>query len=253
MMLEGWTTLPAGVFISIVVSAMGIGGGILWMPFFLILLDLSPERAVLTSLVIQAGGTGSGSVAYLRQKTIDFRLAAYLLGIAVPGITSGAALSRILAPAYIELVLGLLVMMTVFLFVSSNQPYEDTGQPRAPLKRMVGYSWIAGLVSVGAGMLSTGLGEWLIPVLRTKLSLRMQNAIASLTFVTFGVSVIGAGVHILMGSGFETPVVLWGIPGVILGGQIGPRITRRIDERKLKEVFIFLLLLIGIHLIYNAW
>ena len=39
----------------------------------------------------------------------------------------------------------------------------------------------------------------------------------------------------------------------LIGGQIGPRLAERINERKLKDIFIFLLTLIGIHLIYNAF
>jgi len=59
--------------------------------------------------------------------------------------------------------------------------------------------------------------------------------------------------HLLMGGRAEPAVILWALPGVILGGQIGPRITTRINERLLKEIFIFLLTLLGIHLIYNAY
>jgi penicillin amidase len=44
-----------------------------------------------------------------------------------------------------------------------------------------------------------------------------------------------------------------GVPGVIIGGQVGPWFTEKINERMLKEVFIFLLTLIGIHLIYNSY
>ena len=47
--------------------------------------------------------------------------------------------------------------------------------------------------------------------------------------------------------------ILWAVPGVIIGGQIGPRISERVNDRILKEVFIFLLTLIGIHLIYNSY
>lgn len=34
-MNEIWLALPAGILISTVVSSVGIGGGILWMPFLL--------------------------------------------------------------------------------------------------------------------------------------------------------------------------------------------------------------------------
>jgi len=43
------------------------------------------------------------------------------------------------------------------------------------------------------------------------------------------------------------------VPGVMIGGQIGPRIIRRINERILKEMFVFVLTLFGIHLIYNSF
>jgi uncharacterized membrane protein YfcA len=56
-----------------------------------------------------------------------------------------------------------------------------------------------------------------------------------------------------MGRAASPGVVVWAVPGVVLGGQIGPRITRRINERMLKDVFTFLLTLVGIHLIYNAY
>ena len=35
--------------------------------------------------------------------------------------------------------------------------------------------------------------------------------------------------------------------------QLGPRLAERINDRVLKEIFIFLLTLIGIHLIYNSY
>ena len=95
------------------------------MPFLLVVLKMNPETAVSTSLLIQTFGKGSGSIAYIRQRTVDHKLALLLILIAVPG--------------------------------------------------------------------------------------------------------------------------------VMIGGQIGPRITKKINERLLKEVFIFLLTLVGIHLIYNAY
>jgi len=97
------------------------------------------------------------------------------------------------------------------------------------------------------------MGEWLVPLMRTRLSLKMSNAIGTSIFITFGTCITGAIVHSLLGGAADLKLVGWAVPGVIIGGQIGPRITRRINERMLKEVFIFLLTLIGIHLIFNAY
>jgi len=57
----------------------------------------------------------------------------------------------------------------------------------------------------------------------------------------------------MLGSAADPMALAWAIPGVMIGGQVGPRVTDKINERILKDIFIFLLTLIGIHLIYNSY
>ena len=66
--------LPVGILIASVASTVGIGGGILWMPFLMIIFKLKPDQAVVTSLLIQSAGMGSGTVAFWQQQQIDLRL-----------------------------------------------------------------------------------------------------------------------------------------------------------------------------------
>ena len=108
-------------------------------------------------------------------------------------------------------------------------------------------------MAVASGMLSISMGEWLVPLLRNRLALTMNVAVATSVATIFGTCVLGAGAHLLQGGRADVPALLWALPGVILGGQIGPRIAGRINDRVLKEIFIFLLTLIGIHLIYNSY
>jgi uncharacterized membrane protein YfcA len=247
-----WVALPMGVLIATVVSAVGLGGGILWMPFFLLVMRMHPETAVLTSLMIQTAGMASGSIAYGRQGRLDVRLALVMLITALPGILAGACLSGRLTSARMELFLGILIMMTAFLFVSSRQRYDDIGVRRVAIRRAIPYSWVTVAAAIVTGMLSISMSEWLIPLMRSRLSLRMSSAIATSILITFGTCVVGLAAHLSMGAAAAPAVVAWAVPGVILGGQIGPRITQRIHERVLKDVFTFLLTLVGIHLIYNA-
>ncbi|CAN2042751.1 putative membrane transporter protein [Candidatus Magnetomoraceae bacterium gMMP-15] len=252
-MCESWIAFPVGILIATVVSSMGLGGGILWMPFFIIVLKLQPEIAVLTSLLIQTAGMGSGTVAFFRQKRIDLKLALFIIFIAIPGITTGAYIANTIKPSHIELILGILVLTTAFLFVSSNQKYGDIGVNRVEFKKIYRYSWVALIISIGSGMLSVSMSEWLIPMMRTKLSLKMSNAIATCIFITFGTCVLGSSIHLLMGGKADLLIILWAVPGVIIGGQIGPVITKKINERILKEIFVFFMTLVGIHLIYNSY
>ncbi len=57
--------------------------------------------------------------------------------------------------------------------------------------------------------------------------------------------------HVMIGEMFAAGVVLWAIPGVLMGGQVGPRLAGRIPEERLKEIFIYGLSLAGIHMIFN--
>ena len=252
-MIEYWYAFPVAILISTAVSSVGIGGGVLLMPFFLIVIKLSPEIAVVTSLMIQTAGMGSASFICVKQKRVDFKLASLILLIAIPGIISGAVLARYMEAEKMQLMLGLMVMTTAFLFVSAEQKYNDIGKSRVDMSDAYRHAWIAFPAAIASGMLSTSLSEWLIPIMRSKLSLSMSNAIGTCLFLAFCVSCIGILSHLLMGGQPNYYVVMWAIPGVLIGGQIGPRITKNINERLLKEAFIFLLTLVGIHLIYNSY
>ena len=245
--------LPAGVIIASLASAVGIGGGILWMPFFIIFLKLQPETAVLTSLLVQTAGMGSGSAAFIRKKTADLHLAGFFLLLTLPGLGLGAMFTRMLSSANLELVLGILTLTTAFLFVSANQKYTDMGQNRVAVTRARRYGWLVSFMAVASGMLSVSIGEWLVPLMRNRLKLRMRVAVATSIVTIFGTCIAGSAIHAVLGSSVDLEDLLWAVPGVIIGGQAGPWFTEKINERVLKEVFIFLLTLIGIHLIYNSY
>lgn len=244
---------PAGIIIASVVSAVGIGGGILWMPFFILFLKLSPETAVATSLLVQTAGMGSGSVAFIRKRTADLPLAAVILALTIPGLAIGALFTRLLSSANLELALGILTLTTAFLFVSVNHKYAETGMDRIQLKKAFRYGGIISVLAVASGMLSVSIGEWLVPLMRSRLKLRMRAAVATSIVTIFGTCIAGSMFHLMLGTTADPMVLIWAVPGVIIGGQVGPRLTDKINERVLKDVFIFLLTLIGIHLIYNSY
>jgi len=253
MIFDNWMALPMGILIATVASTVGIGGGVLWMPFLILILKLRPDTAVVTSLLIQTAGMGSGTVAFWKKGQIDVRLMLFLLAMTIPGIAIGTALARSLAQVYLELALGILTLSTAFIFVSANQRYGEEGKMRSDLKKAKRFSFAFSIMAVASGMLSISIGEWLVPLMRSKLSLKMGVAVATSISSIFGVCVMGSAFHLTMGGRADIEALLWAVPGVIIGGQIGPRIAERTNDRILKEFFIFLLTLIGIHLIYNSY
>jgi uncharacterized protein len=252
-MIENWLAFPVGVIIAAAASSVGIGGGILWMPFLLIVMKLRPEAAVFTSLLIQSAGMGSGTLAYARKKQIDPKLALFLLVVAVPGIALGGWATTRMKADHLEFFLGTLSLISAFLFVSANQDYHDAGRERLAIQQVRPYAGVVSAMAVASGMLSVSIGEWLIPLLRSRLRLCMHTAIATSITTIFGICLLGALIHLALGARANLGILFWALPGVLLGGQLGPRVVGRIHERRLKEVFVFLLTLIGIHLIYNSY
>jgi uncharacterized protein len=252
-MFPCWLAFPAGICIATMVTIVGFGGGILWMPFLLMGLRIEPPIALLTSLMIQTAGTASGSCAYVLNRKADIRLALLLLTIAIPGVAFGAYIGHKLTLSHIGLIIGLISLGTALLFVSSTRKYGEEGLERVELKNAYAHSWIAGIMAVMSGMLTINIGEWLVPVMQKKMHLKMSNSVATCVLITCGMSMMGAAAHFLMASKPNVPAMLWAIPGVIIGGQLGPLLVTKIDERQLKEVFIFLLTLIGVHLVYRSY
>jgi uncharacterized membrane protein YfcA len=154
---------------------------------------------------------------------------------------------------HLELFLGMLTLITAFLFVSAHQEYNEAGLERIAIRQVKPYAGLVTTMAVASGMLSVSIGEWLIPLLRSRFKLRMHTAVATSITTIFGTCLLGALIHFALGAKAAFGVLAWALPGVLLGGQLGPRVMVRIHERRLKEVFVFLLTLIGIHLIYNSY
>ncbi|MGC8493743.1 MAG: sulfite exporter TauE/SafE family protein [Syntrophobacteraceae bacterium] len=136
--------------------------------------------------------------------------------------------------------------------VSSNHKYEDEGDERVKLKAAFRYSWMGCIAATMCGMLTINIGEWLVPVMQKKMHLKMSNSVGTCVMVTCGMSMLAAGAYFMMQTRPSFSVLQWAVPGVLIGGQIGPRLNTGIDERQLKEIFIFLLTLIGVHLVYRS-
>lgn len=222
------------------------------MPFLLMVLKIQPATALFTSLLIQIAGTASGSFAFVRNGKADIRLALILLGVGFPALILGSYIGCRLTLTHIGLFIGLICLATALLFVSSNHKYGDEGDERVKPRTALNHSWIAGLTSFMCGMLTVNIGEWLVPVMQKKMRLKMSNSVATCVMVTCGMSILAAGAHFVMRTRPNVSATLWAVPGVLIGGQIGPRLMHKIDERQLKEIFIFLLTLIGIHLVYRS-
>ena len=240
-----------GIFISSTAMAVGIGGGILWTPLLILLYGLSPAEAITTSLFIQVAGLGSGTVAYGKAGLVNRKLSITFFLVALPGIIIGSFVSITLPQDAVQMAFGIMAMIMAILFVASDQDAEE-GASYLDARKIKQVAVIPAFFGFIMGFLSLGIREWLIPALRNKLGLGMQQAIATSVAMMFLLALVASFVHYNLAETFYPEIIILGSIGTLIGGQIGPRISQRINDRILKESFIYLMTLIGIHLIFQA-
>jgi len=143
-------------------------------------------------------------------------------------------------------------MAMALVFVYTHDDLNGANAQKTTLGRSAPYLWLSTLFAVLTGLLSMGVGDFLVPILRNRLKIGMEAAMATCLVVMAVNAAFAAGLHLLTGDPFASRVVLWALPGVLIGGQIGPRLAGRIDDRTLKEIFILALALAGIHMMFNV-
>ncbi len=110
--------VTAGVFIGILGTLIGAGGGFLHVPMLIIIYGFSPQHAIGTSMAVVFLNTLSGTFAYIAQKKIDYELAIKFSVFAAPGVIIGAFLAQkfdiVLFSILFSIVLLLLAYVLLF-------------------------------------------------------------------------------------------------------------------------------------------
>ena len=252
-MLSAALLVLCGIAIAIVVMGVGIGGGILWAPLLIVVYGLAPVEAVTYSLIIQVFGLGSGTLAFWRSGQTDLRLSATLAAVALPGVIIGSFGTHHIDENKLRLILGIMAMMLALMFVARNTEAEQQGEGGYQKGRVGQLLPIPGVFGFIMGLLSLGIGEWLIPALRDRLRLSMSRAVAVVVPMMLLLATLSSLIHINSIETLRLDYVIWGAIGTVIGAPIGARLSRVIDDRLLKEAFIFIMTLLAVHFVFRSF
>ena len=255
LVVDHWWLFPTAVLIATLAMSSGVGGAILFSPLFMLVLELPPTVAIGTALLTQIFGVGSGAYAYRRRRSIDYRIAGRILVTAVPGAVIGVLAAGIIAGGTLRRLFAVgLIFIGAQFFRSHRQerrsrapvPELDHGTPtqadgndgvcRYTLRR----PRLASLLGAGGGALlgtiSVGLSELLEYHFIVLSRLPSAVAVGTSVAVLFVTTVVAATGHLYGFVALAPPgtltevwqVVIFAVPGVILGGQIGPWLQTRL-------------------------
>ena len=252
-------------------TLIGAGGGVLLVPALLLLYPHeTPSTIASISLAVVFLNALSGVLAYGHMHRIDYR-AGLLFGAAtVPGAVLGAYATSLLSRQLFDLLFSVLVLsLATFILV---RPTPRQRSPRVFRHHVThtlidfkgtSYSYsfsnrLGVLLSLVIGGISSmfgiGGGPFQVPVLVYLLDFPLHVATATSQFMLLIMSSVGSVSHLLAGNfvhGHRRTLFL-GL-GVIIGAQVGARLSQRLSGRSINLILAAGLMLIGIRLAIHAF
>ncbi len=265
--------LPVGVLLGAFGTLIGAGGGFLLVPLLVLIYPRdSPETITSISLAVVLLNAISGTAAYARMGRVDYRSGIWFAAATVPGAILGALVTGSLPRRLFDACLGIvLTAIAVFLLASKRSPdaletrasRESQGVERVVVETdgtLHRYSYALGrglALSVVVGFLSSllgiGGGVLHVPGLVYLLGFPAHVAAATSHFVLVFMALAGTAVHVATGA-FSHGVhrTVWLGVGVLVGAQIGARLSSHIRARSILDALAVGLALVGLRIFFEA-
>ncbi|KAB7707004.1 TSUP family transporter [Bacillus aerolatus] len=269
-----WMLLAAIGFTAGSLGALvGLGGGVIIVPALLffgtattLLMGISPQQAVGTSLVIMIFTGLSSTLAYMKHKTVDYKSGVLFFAGSGPGGIVGAFVNKTLSADSFNIYFGIFMILMAFVLMIRSKikplPSKHKGGVVREFTERSGevytYSFqpgtaicIAFFVGFCSGVFGIGGGSLMVPAMILLFAFPPHVAVATSMFMIFLSSVVSSVTHVALGN------VLWLyaaalVPGAWFGAKFGAYLNTRLQSKTLVTALRIILILIGIRLIYDG-
>lgn len=250
----------SSILIGISLGLIGSGGSILTVPVLVYLFAVDPVAATAYSLFIVGFTAAVGSVTYFKKGLVNVRTA---IVFGIPSI-AGVFLTRAYIvpaiPAEVFSIGGfvvsksilMMVLFAVLMVAASYSMIKKTvkkEEDQGPQKFNYPFILLEGsVVGVVTGLVGAGGGFLIIPALVLLSKLPMKEAVGTSLVIIAAKSLIG-----FLGEGGET-VIDWTLLATVTSFAVagifaGTYLSKKIDGAKLKPVFGWFVLLMGVYII----
>ena len=252
---------------------VGAGGGFILGPALLIFFDLEPQVVAGTALAAVAVNSLTAATTYRRMGLVDTRSGLLFAAAAIPGSVAAPFVLSSVGGDTFRLLFGLLLIaLGVSMFLRpdvSERAAEDespTDGPQTGLReittrtgRTYRYQFnevIATLFNLALGFLSsffgTGGGFLRVPILVYLFHFPVRVAVATSVFALAFYTLAGAATHASLGRVDWYPTFVWAALGLVIGGQVGARLTGVLKGRWILRLLLLLVLAMGVRLVVEG-
>jgi uncharacterized protein len=257
------------------VGAMaGMGGGVVLIPVLTTFFHVDIKHAIAVSMLSVIATSSGAASAYVKDRLTNLKVGMFLETFTMMGALAGAALAVHMNPRWLYLSFGVVLLASwsalwfgqqgtwrpvahpdaLSRWLELSGEYRETEEgpavsyhaTRAGLGAvcMVGAGAVAGLLGIGAGALKVLVHD-LIMGLPAKVSTTTSNLIIGVT------ALAGSSVYLAQGlidPALAAPIVL----GILLGAWGGTRVLVRLNNRKVRGFFLFVLAILGVEMLIRG-
>lgn len=251
--------LTLGFSVGVFGTLVGIGGGLVLVPIFILFLSEgglypyfhSAAQIVGTSLFVVFTNALSGTLAYLRQKRIYFRAAVPFALATLPGAFLGSYAADFFNTGMLDFYFGIFLLCIGALMFFNTRRKPPANQVTIPrdfkfnLPLGVGSSLGVGFIS---SLFGIGGGTVHVPLMIYLLGFPVHIATATSHFVLACSSLIGVVSHFLLDHIIWLPALCLGA-GASLGAQAGARISQKTKSKTIVTLLSLAVFFMGLKLL----
>ncbi|OGR76516.1 MAG: hypothetical protein A2X32_12105 [Elusimicrobia bacterium GWC2_64_44] len=266
--------LAFGVFIGLLGSALGVGGGIFMVPFLVLALGLPIHQAVAASLAAIVATSSAVAAVNVERGLANIRLGITLEVTTAVGSIAGALVAHKLPGGLLQLLFALMLFpVSVLMFLKGRKAAVHAALPAGgsktafdsaffdpaagahtpyAVKNMAPASVVSFFAGSLSGLLGIGGGIVQVPVMNLLCGVPMKAAAATSNFI-IGVSA-AASAYVYFRKGLvplELTAVI--VAGVLGGSFLGIYVLYKVKSEKLQLVFSALTLVVAVKMLMRSF
>jgi uncharacterized protein len=258
--------LVLGVGTGFLAGLLGIGGGMIMVPFLTYIMstrgaspDLAVKMAIATSMATIIFTSISSVRAHHKRGAVRWDIVKGLApGIVLGGLIASLGVFALLKGSWLAIFFGLFVTFSATQMFLDKKPAPTRQMPQAGGQYAAGgvIGFLSGLVGAGGGFISVPFMAWC--------NVAIHNAVATSAALGFPIAMVNAIGYAISGQGVSDlpqgslgyiwlpALALIAITSVFMA-PVGAKAAHAMDVKKLKRVFACILYVLAAYMLYKGF
>jgi len=242
-----FTYLGCGLAAGLLGGYLGLGGGVLMVPYLVVLAGQNIKAAVPVSIAAIAVNSLTSSTEYLKKGMVDLELVVLLAISLTIGNIAGSSALRFVPMDFVQILFTVLLVYTAVVFLRGRKKKDHLEGQRHTTAHLVLAVTLALAAGLLGGLVGVGGGVLLVPALFLVLRLPLTTARGTMTFM-FGFSAAASTVIFLLLGQIDFTVVGPVVFGILFGAKLGGLLGTSSKPLTVRVVFFVVLMYLAVRL-----